>query len=481
MNRVLGKQILSSVFRRSTKNLQKSSLLYLPLTSSLITSTNYCQIRRFHGDHKNCDHKEHEDCETNEHSIEQENVSAHTKEQLQMFDEFKEALDYEKKGNKTMALDRFTRVRDILKSVNQEHSFNYIYILKKIALLSLDMYQYKDAEDALSMSLDIAQEITNNPQIINTHYHNLFCFYLKANLKSAIMMGKAQMSEEEKDNIPIVYQKQFLYNLGTAYLLNGNYADAKKVLRSCLNMQPKGILKANCLNNLAVAYWWHKVPSHDFLDNKQNHEVNADYSSEDINKEFGMVVSQLKKSIEESETANPDFIMRDEYAQRRFVELTYESELVPENTDAWVAGAAPNEKLLQNPQSIKALLNIVDFIMSTGEAPANATFWLKFGQTLAEDLPNIDKASLLMSIAQMSAQNNEIIKAEGLFLTCEDLLKHSICYERVSCQNLFSEMLDGIENRQSDVKSKIDTANKITKFLPYWSPRMSNLHIPDFI
>jgi len=71
--------------------------------------------------------------------------------------------------------------------------------------------------------------------------------------------------------------------------------------------------------------------------------------------------------------------MRDEYAQRRFVELTYESELVPENTDAWVAGAAPNEKLLQNPQSIKALLNIVDFIMSTGEAPANATFWLKFG------------------------------------------------------------------------------------------------------
>jgi len=99
------------------------------------------------------------------------------------------------------------------------------------------------------------------------------------------------MSEEEKDNIPIVYQKQFLYNLGTAYLLNGNYADAKKVLRSCLNMQPKGILKANCLNNLAVAYWWHKVPSHDFLDNKQNLEVNADYSSEDINKEFGMVVS----------------------------------------------------------------------------------------------------------------------------------------------------------------------------------------------
>ena len=132
MNRVLGKQILSSVFRRSTKNLQKSSLLYLPLTSSLITSTNYCQIRRFHGDQKKsccpdekCDSKKTDDPESNEHSIEQENVSAQTKEQLQMFDDFKEGLDYEKKGNKIAALDRFNRVKDILKSVNQEHSFKF--------------------------------------------------------------------------------------------------------------------------------------------------------------------------------------------------------------------------------------------------------------------------------------------------------------------------------------------------------------------
>jgi len=108
-----------------------------------------------------------------------------------MFDDFKEALDFELNGNVLGALDRFKRVQEILKNVKQEQTQNYIYIRKKMAFLSLAMYQYADAEEAFNDCLDISQEITNNPEIIYSHYHNLFTFYLKANLKKGILMGKA--------------------------------------------------------------------------------------------------------------------------------------------------------------------------------------------------------------------------------------------------------------------------------------------------
>lgn len=490
MNKILNKKLFSTILHKSVKTTQKPLYLSLANNSSIVRPQKSYQIRRFHGDNKDCthdhDHADHKNCDhdhdhKDEHSVEKVKISKETKEQLQMFDDFKEGLDYEKKGNKIAALDRFNRVKDILKSVNQEKSYNYIYVLKKIAFLNQDMYQYADAETAFNSCLDTAQEITNNPQIIHTHYHNLFCFYMRANLKSAILMGKALMSEEEKDDIPQVFQKQYLFNLGTAYLLNGNYSDSKKVLRSCLNMDPKGSLKARCLNNLAVSYWWHKVPNSDLVENKDNEEVNKNYSPEDMEKEFNLVIAQLKKSIEANEIANPDFGMRDDKEKVRFVELTMESETVPTNPDQWLSYAKPNEKLLQNPASIQAVLNLVEFIMATGKESKDATFWLKIGLTIAESLPPLDKAKLLMYIGHLSASNNEIIKAEGLFLTCEDLLKHIVCYERVHLCNIFADLLDGIDNRKGDAALKIETANKITKFLPYWSPRMMSVQVPDFL
>lgn len=53
-----------------------------------------------------------------------------------MFDDFKEGIAFEKKGNIMAALDRFKRVQDILKSVNQDASLNYIYVRQKVAFCS---------------------------------------------------------------------------------------------------------------------------------------------------------------------------------------------------------------------------------------------------------------------------------------------------------------------------------------------------------
>lgn len=186
-----------------------------------IVNQNITSIRRFHSDKPEHDH-DHSKC-GHDHSHDhvtpkEEELDSNIKEQLQMFDDFKEAVDYLQKGNLVAAHDRFKRVQEILKNVNQEKSQNYLYITNQIAHLSMKMYQFQDAEVAFNSCLDISQELTENPEVIYKHYHNLFTFYIKSNLKQAILLGKALLSEQERQDIPIANQKEFLLNLGTAYL-----------------------------------------------------------------------------------------------------------------------------------------------------------------------------------------------------------------------------------------------------------------------
>jgi hypothetical protein len=74
--------------------------------------------------------------------------------------------------------------------------------------------------------------------LVYNAYNNLFLHCLRTNLQKAILLGKALLSNKEKDLIPIAYVKQFTFNLGTAYLLKENYADAKARLRECLMSEP---------------------------------------------------------------------------------------------------------------------------------------------------------------------------------------------------------------------------------------------------
>jgi len=70
-----------------------------------------------------------------------------------------------------------------------------------------------------------------------------------------------------------------------------------------------------------------------------------------------------------------------------------------------------------------------------------ATFWLKYGLKMAEVLPIEEKARVLMFIGHMAAMKGQFIKAEGLFKTCEEMLKTKVCFERVHMYNLLGDML----------------------------------------
>lgn len=74
------------------------------------------------------------------------------------------------------------------------------------------------------------------------------------------MLGKALLTDKETENMSLKHKKQFLFQLGNAYFLVGNYPDAKSKYSECLDADPSSELKSRVLNNLGLACWWHKNP-----------------------------------------------------------------------------------------------------------------------------------------------------------------------------------------------------------------------------
>lgn len=96
--------------------------------------------------------------------------------------------------------------------------------------------------------------------------------------------------------MPVSHVKIFNMNLGIAYLLAGNYEDAKNRLSKCLQADPQGKIKSYALNNLGLACWWHKNP----LDNMKTTE-DASRDNEKIVRDFGKAKDLFCRSLRESE------------------------------------------------------------------------------------------------------------------------------------------------------------------------------------
>ena len=171
-----------------------------------------------------------------------------------------------------MSNEFFNRVLSSLHKQGQEFTPNYIHVLKRLVLSQTQLRLYSDCEESLEKIIEITQKITTSDALIYKEYNNLFTHCIRFNLNKAILLGKALLSENEIKKIPIAYQKTFIFNLGTAYLLKGNFVDAKARLREALTMDPNNFLKGFALNNLAVASWWHKHPNFREEENEDEHE-----------------------------------------------------------------------------------------------------------------------------------------------------------------------------------------------------------------
>ena len=176
-------------------------------------------------------------------------------------------------------------------------------------------------------------------------------FYLKTNLKQAILLGKALLSDDEITEIPPIIQKEIIFNLGTAYLLSGNLKDAKARYRELLLQEPNYRLRGMALNNLALCYWWQKIPCYEDLDRFETGE-----EDEVVDKEFGLVVPMMKKSLKALEKVGET--SEREYSHR--LEVLLDEESLGPGDERELKDA---EGLFLATESLKVVNNLAEFIL----------------------------------------------------------------------------------------------------------------------
>lgn len=293
-------------------------------------------------------------------------------------------------------------------------------------------------------------------------------------------MGKALLSEEERNNIPIVYQKQFLFNLGTGYLLKGNYVDAKEKLRECLTLDPNYMLKGFALNNLALASWWPKFPN--FRTEPENEEGplnranddNSQQAYQQIDKDFTNVLPLLKNSIINIENIST---IKDEAKKSQLLELLDQENLIPKDTKKF----DPDTNLLiATKEAGIPLLNIGEFLLHTNpEKKKEASYWFKYSLKFYEriDPANIDRC--LITLGVLLSSSSQYIKAEGIFRKALEMLDNSDSYNKVLCLQLYGNMLSKLDKRQREGEKLISEAYAIADRLPFWSNKLPHVCLPS--
>jgi hypothetical protein len=116
----------------------------------------------------------------------------------------------------------------------------------------------------------------------------------------AILLGRALLSDREADSLSLKHRKLFLFNLANAYLLVGNYPDAKLRYGDCLESQPSPDLKHRLYNNLALACWWGKNP---LVADRQNFQPEKHRGSS-VDSDFKQSRELFLRALEAAE--NPD-------------------------------------------------------------------------------------------------------------------------------------------------------------------------------
>ena len=115
------------------------------------------------------------------------------------------------------------------------------------------------AEKVLYGLISQKRQASVNPALVYDDYDTLFKHFLTYDLEKAIKLAKALL-QYESSSMPNSHIKLFNFNLGNAFLMAGNYSDAKVRLRNCLESDPQGALKVFAFNNLGLCCWWHKNP-----------------------------------------------------------------------------------------------------------------------------------------------------------------------------------------------------------------------------
>ncbi|KAM3130809.1 hypothetical protein pb186bvf_017104 [Paramecium bursaria] len=384
------------------------------------------------------------------------------------FEEYKIGLNYFNQGKTRLALEFFNRFDNYLtqQKIFEDH---WIVVNKHIALAQIQLKLYQDAEKSFYKIIDQLRADNREDVSLYATYNDLFLHLLRTNLNKAILLGKALLSPSEKQQIPLLHQKLFMFNIGTAYLLKQNYADAKYWLQECLSHEPNNMLKGWTLNNLGLATWWHRYPiikQFNIDDNPNEFVVQPDYSTEQIKKDFESASYLFRKSL---------YYIESHSEKRTDLDWLLSEDKIPENPEQEIESIT-----IQNKYSGKVLINMYEYLFNQEPASKDAQqFWFKYAIQYFEkyDAANIDRSNLLL--AWLCATNKQYDEAENLYkITLQMLENKEESFNKILALQLYGSMLLQL-GRKSDGEDILKKAYELAETTPFWANRLVHTIVPE--
>ncbi|CAK57531.1 unnamed protein product (macronuclear) [Paramecium tetraurelia] len=362
-------------------------------------------------------------------------------------------------GKYRVALQFFGRFKNFLETNNLKEK-EWVDVSRRIVYSNLQLRRYEDAEAQLEEIIRQFLRQKANYALVYSAYSDLLTHCLKYNLNKAILLGKALLSEMQRENVPLGYQKQYLYFLGTAYLLKENYTDAKSRMRECLASDPSNQLKGWAYNSFGCGFMVAQISNDD---EEETGPLQSDIPVENIDADFENVIPLFKKSIYYIEHSNNQI--------KTGLEWLLNDDLLPQDKTNLT------KTQFKSIHVGKPLLNLSEFVLN--KAPSKRTelqFWLKTTINFYEeqDPTNMDRS--LLFLAWTCSTNKYFDRAESMYRIVLQMLENSDSYNKVLCMQLLGSMLKKMPNRSK----LIIKAQQIAEELPYWSNRQVHIIIPDF-
>lgn len=183
-----------------------------------------------------------------------------------------------------------------IKAAGEEKSATYLKLIKKLAHVSFLNNKYSESEKYFKVSVNVAENFTQNPQNIFLAKKNLVALYMRTDLKKARDVCGRLKTDAESLALAPVHQKELAFMMASLCILERDFKKGKEELRNCLKMNFDPRKSAQILNNLAYASW--QQCKH--LD-KQKKSADLEEERDQTDRDKQYIISWLKEALQKHE------------------------------------------------------------------------------------------------------------------------------------------------------------------------------------
>ncbi|KRX11236.1 hypothetical protein PPERSA_07761 [Pseudocohnilembus persalinus] len=374
-------------------------------------------------------------------------ITDKVREELSIFQEFKQAETYRQDKKYKLAIEYYNRVLEIMGTVKQQCTPAYQQLVEEIAEISSNSndIQLQIQSNNLYLNTCLNQEVMDEKNFffakkqIHLQLHNdlneAICWLKHVQMKGELF----QLNQNEKNRLQIEFLSAVvnLFQKGSIQIAVQQLTDlAKKVQDSDMLWKIQ--------NNIAVGNWIKNYPEFNILKLEKH-----SYTSEDClpKEEFDLILGNFKEALK---ILNKDLLEKNGDEE---ILSNFEKYLKPD--------CEKNEEIQKmylfkksgifDPQSKYVLMNMVDFCIDAGkDYVKEQNFWLTQTLNFFES-NNADQIQWpLSSLAFQAFLQSEILKSEGLYGTVNSSLdKESEVFKAVN-KFYYGQMISCIDKREKE-------------------------------